>query len=229
MKRHWEKLAAKYDGLQRRERILVLVAALACVAALMNALLLEPLAARKKTLLAQIADDGRQMRQMQQQIQAMLQNSRVDPDAASKARLAEAQERLRAVDAELDAMRHALVAPDRMPQLLEGMLKRHGQLRLLSLKTLPAAGLAESGTAAASAGRDGKAAPVADDFPIFRHGVELTVEGRYLDLLDYLSALERLPWHMLWGKAALKAGDGGISTLTLTVYTLSLDKTWLSL
>lgn len=219
MKRQWDSLAAKYDGLQRRERILVLAAVLVGVVALLNALLLEPMAARKKVLLSQIAGDSRQMQQIHQQTQEMLQRARIDPDAAVKARLAAAQGRLRTVDAEFDGMRHALVAPDRMPQLLEDILGRHGQLRLVSLKTLPAAGLTEAG----------KAAPAADDLPVFRHGVEITVEGRYLDLLDYLAALERLSWHLLWGRAALQAGDGGISTLTLTVYTLSLDQTWLSL
>jgi MSHA biogenesis protein MshJ len=72
------------------------------------------------------------------------------------------------------------------------------------------------------------------DSAVFKHGVEITVEGRYLDLLDYVSQLEQMPWHVLWSKAALNEEQNPAVTwpanrLKLTVYTLSLDKTWLSI
>jgi MSHA biogenesis protein MshJ len=72
------------------------------------------------------------------------------------------------------------------------------------------------------------------DAPVYKHGVEITVEGRYLDLLDYVSDLEQMPWHILWSKAALNEDKNDEITwpanrLKLTVYTLSLDKTWLSI
>ena len=48
------------------------------------------------------------------------------------------------------------------------------------------------------------------------------------DLVAYLVDLEQLPWRMYWGSVNLSAQTYPISRLTLTVYTLSLDKTWLS-
>jgi MSHA biogenesis protein MshJ len=55
-----------------------------------------------------------------------------------------------------------------------------------------------------------------------------------LDLLDYVSQLEQMPWHVLWSKAALNEEQNPAvmwpaNRLKLTVYTLSLDKTWLSI
>lgn len=60
--------------------------------------------------------------------------------------------------------------------------------------------------------------------------MELTVEGSYADLMDYLSSLESLPGpKLLWGGVALKVERHPTVQLTLTVYTLSLDRAWLQL
>ena len=63
---------------------------------------------------------------------------------------------------------------------------------------------------------------------MYKHGVEITVRGAYTDLYDYLIQLEQLPWHMFWGKLNVSTQDYPEITMTITVYTLSLDKTWLS-
>ena len=58
------------------------------------------------------------------------------------------------------------------------------------------------------------------------HGVEVVVEGRYLDLVAYLERLERQPWDLFWGSTQLYA-DYPRSRLKLTLYTLSLERAWL--
>jgi MSHA biogenesis protein MshJ len=62
---------------------------------------------------------------------------------------------------------------------------------------------------------------------IYKHGVRITVRGSYLDLLSYAAALEKLPEQMFWGEAKLSVEKYPDSLFTLTLYTLSLDKTWL--
>ncbi len=64
---------------------------------------------------------------------------------------------------------------------------------------------------------------------LYRHGVEITLQGSYLDMINYMSTLEALPAQLFWGKARLDAGQYPGATLTLTLYTLSLDQKWLTL
>ncbi|MFS2021662.1 hypothetical protein ACEN88_34490, partial [Massilia sp. CT11-108] len=64
---------------------------------------------------------------------------------------------------------------------------------------------------------------------LYRHGVELTVRGSYLDMVDYMQALETLPTQLFWGKAQLDAEAYPNVRLTLTLYTLSLDPKWMKL
>ena len=62
---------------------------------------------------------------------------------------------------------------------------------------------------------------------IYRHGVEITVSGSYLDLLAYLKDLEKLPSQLYWGRLELSALAYPQVTLKLSVYTLSLNLAWL--
>jgi MSHA biogenesis protein MshJ len=101
-------------------------------------------------------------------------------------------------------------------------LKKNGKLKLIELQTLPVKGLLENAS-------EDKNKISKQELPVFKHGVEITIEGNYLDLLDYVAELEKMPWHVLWSKAALNAEHYPDSQLKLTVYTLSLDKTWLSI
>jgi MSHA biogenesis protein MshJ len=64
---------------------------------------------------------------------------------------------------------------------------------------------------------------------LYRHGVQLAVRGNYLDMVDYMSALEAMPARLIWGKADLTVEDYPNARLSITVYTLSLDKKWMKL
>jgi MSHA biogenesis protein MshJ len=55
------------------------------------------------------------------------------------------------------------------------------------------------------------------------------VRGSYLDMVDYMTALESLPTQLFWGKAQLEVEDYPSVRLTLTLYTLSLDEKWMKL
>ncbi|MGV3741841.1 MAG: MSHA biogenesis protein MshJ [Burkholderiaceae bacterium] len=231
MKQHWQKLAEKIDGLSLRERIVifVLLAIVAIVA--FNALLLDPLFAKQKHLSQQVKADQAVIEQMQEQMRQAVKGEQ-DPDAANRARLKEARQQLESMHAQLLEMEKGLVSPERMPALLGDILKRDRRLTLLSLKTLAAAPLTESGnmdSAAAGANGNKPETPGAEIGPVFRHGVEIVVQGTYLDMVQYMDALESMPWQVFWSKAKLQVDEYPQSTLTLTLYTLSLDKKWLNL
>jgi MSHA biogenesis protein MshJ len=84
-------------------------------------------------------------------------------------------------------------------------------------------------SATASAVSPGTAVAPKPGSLLYRHGVEITVRGNYLDMIDYMTALESLPTQLFWGGAKLEVEDYPISRLTLTMYTLSLDPKWLKL
>ena len=62
----------------------------------------------------------------------------------------------------------------------------------------------------------------------FRHGVELTVKGSYLELLQFLVEIEKMPYRIFWAGLDLSAGDFPTATLKIKVFTLSLDRAWMA-
>ena len=58
--------------------------------------------------------------------------------------------------------------------------------------------------------------------------MQISLRGGYPELLRYVSALERMPAQMFWGEVTLSVEQYPYSVLTLTLYTLSQDKTWLT-
>jgi MSHA biogenesis protein MshJ len=244
LKKAWLSLSAKFESLNRRERWMVACALFTAVFASINSLLIGPVLASHKVVNSELAADQTQIQNLTQQISAYTNQAIIDPDATNKQRITELNSRLNTLEAQLSGLQNTLISPDKMPELLRSLLKKNGKLQLIELKTLPTKGLLEvdaidknTFTSPASPTDNNSTKKIdtgKQDSPVFKHGVQITVEGHYLDLLDYVSDLEKMPWHVLWSKAALndELPLGNVwptNRLKLTVYTLSLDKSWLSI
>lgn len=230
LKQRWQNLSERVDAMSLRERALIFLAAVLVLITLVNSLLIDPLLTRQRELSRQIVQTQTQTKALQAQIQVLATAKNADPDAALRARLQQMQQDLASADNALLDFQSGLVSPQQMPSMLEDILLRNRALSLVSLKTLPTQNLAAAVEQAVAAdGQAGPAQPAAPQAGVFRHGVEITVQGSYADLLRYLAAMESSPYRMFWGKAALKADSYPKATLTLTLYTLSLDKAWLTI
>ena len=238
MKRYWERVRAAIDDMSLRERAMIFVAAAFVVIALMEVMLLDPLLARQKILSTQVVQQQEKMKELQAQMQNLLQAKRDDEHSPLRDRLAQLKQQLQQQDGYLQSRRDRLVEPDKMADLLRQVLNKNGRLQLIELQTLPVSLLiekpqADSAAQATAANlpdgqkQDGQKQPGAQK-QIFKHGVRITVRGGYLDLLRYVTALEKMPAQMFWGEASLNVEKYPDGVFTLTVYTLSLDKTWLA-
>ena len=216
MKLDWKTLSDKIDGMSPRQRGLIFAVAASIVVALVSSLLIEPQLAKQKVLSRKTEQQQSEIKSIQAQLQAMAEVRKTDPDAANRAELESLRLQLVQLKASLQVKQQHLIPPDKIAGLLEEILSRNRQLQLISLRNLPAS---------AVTGEEEQAAAVEKEF--FKHGIEMTVSGSYFDLLDYMVQLEKLPWQMFWGQASLVVETYPISRMTLTLYTLSLDKAWL--
>jgi MSHA biogenesis protein MshJ len=243
MKQIWLRYAAKIDALGLRERILVFLGAVAILIELVNVTMLSQQFAKEAELSRQIKEDQSQIAGIQAEIRTALENFNHNPNSAKRAQLNQIKGQLTQMGASLQDMQKGLVSPDKMTAMLEDIFKQNGKLRLVSLRTLPATGLTEGeahdgkdavkdaakDAAKPASGATGKAGAHGAADLVYKHGVEIVVEGNYLDLVAYMTALEGLPWQIYWGKAKLTVDESFKPSLTLTLYTLSLDKKWLNI
>lgn len=231
----WIRFSTKLDAMTLRERAMVFVAVVASVLFLLYTVSVEPLLNQQKMLRMQVKQQQNQISGIDMEITAMAQGFVVDPDAATRAKLTAVQHEIETTSAGLMAVQKGLVAPDKIAPLLDHLLRGNGKLRLMSMKTLPVAGLNEAMQPATQAGGAAPVAPATGAQPpkprelLYRHGVEIVLQGSYLDMVSYMEALESLPVQLFWGKAKLDAQQYPNSRLTLTLYTLSLDPKWMKL
>jgi MSHA biogenesis protein MshJ len=223
VKRHWERIAEKIDALSLRERGLVFFSLALVVLGLLYSTLIRPVVEQQRVISRSISQQESQIRVSNQQLGVLITSRREDPDAANRRRLEDLKRRIAETQQGLAQRQSTLIAADRMAGLLEELVARNGNLDLVGLKSLPPTRVGGEG---AGAKQGGPATPRREE-AIFRHGVEVTVQGGYFDLLEYVRQLERLPTQLLWGKVDLSVGDYPKVTMKLTLYTLSLDRAWL--
>lgn len=227
---------AKFDALSQRERKLIAVAVLGGAALIGWATMVDPANSRLALAERSLAEQRAQVVTLRRQI-AMLQSNDLTPEARGRAELADLKKQLNSLHERYNALGGSLVPPQRMAGLLGDMIGNTDGLRLVSVRTLPLASALEKKESAAGAttkavvagpalaAANSSGAPVG----LFKHGVEIKLEGSYVALADYLTRLEKSPQKLLWGSVALSAENHPKLLLTLTVHTLSVDRTWLIL
>ena len=223
MQAQLDKVVARVDGMSLRERALIFAASAFMVVSLIDSLFLEPLLVKQKMLSAQVVQQQEKMKEAQSRIAALLQAKQADANSPQRERIRVLRQQIADGDAYLQDRRDKLVPPEKMAQLLEQVLNKNDRLKLVALNTLPVNLLIEPSPDASA----GQAAGL--ERQIYKHGVKITVRGSYADLLQYLTALEKLPTQMYWGVAKMDVVQHPTVELTLTLYTLSLDKTWLQI
>ena len=205
--RQW---ADRFNDLALRERAMIFGASAVVVVALFSTFVLDPLIREQQELSRQLVEQDGRVRAIQESMQALAANRMQDPDTAARQRNEDLTRELAALEEEVArAEARQVVQPPQVPRLLEDLLAGNRRLQLVSLRSLA------------------PVAAVGSKEPIYKHGVELVLRGSYLDLLGYVSDLERLPWRLYWGDAVLNAEGYPVLQLTLTVYTLGTDRVWM--
>lgn len=235
MKAGLQPLMARFDALSARERGLLAAALLAGVIFVMWTALIEPDRTRTRIAEQNIAAQQVQSQLLQTKI-AVLQSPDKSPEVLARAELDSLKKQLGETGERLATLESVLVSPQRMTGLLESMIGGRSGLRLLSLRTLPVQPVLENKEKEGGVKNDGakasagpmKSGTAVEAGGLFKHGVELRLEGSYADLADYLRRLEQQPQKLLWSNVSLVAEKQARLVLTLTVFTLSLDRTWLA-
>ena len=170
----WARLAARVNALSLRERFLLFVVLVSLLGAATNLFFIAPLVSLQKARVAQIdrgsAASEEQLGRLQLDILARRQA--VGAELAAKATSVQAE--IDAVDREIAQLSQAGSEAAALPAMLKRVLRRSDKVALLRVS--PAADAAAApGTAMAS--------PQAS-------GLDITLAGGYLDLMEYLASLE---------------------------------------
>ncbi len=215
-----KNLTDRLDRLTPRERGLILFALLALLLIPWYAFYLEPSQARAKAIQKSIGQQKGQVAELEAQAEAILALHRQDPDQENRRRAEQLKKELEQLHGGLGKLTLDLIPPREMPKVLEEVLTRTSTLRLVRLGKLETTPLL--GSAAETAEETSGWGP-----NLYRHTLQMELEGSYLDTLSYLKSLEQLPRSLFWDNMEIEILRYPKARITLTVHTLSLKEGWI--
>ena len=202
----------KIDALSVRERVLVLLTALVLIAAAWHTLLMQPLQQRAAQTRAELSALEQRIVAANQNLEEQILQLAGGGDE-QRTRIASLRQRIDEINATLGNHAAELIDPSEMAQVLEGVLKEQSRLTLVRIRNTTPESL--------SADED------PDAVTFYRHGLEIEVEGSYAACVEYLDAIEALPWRLYWQVLELDVLEYPRNRIRLEVGTLSLDEEWI--
>ena len=115
--------------------------------------------------------------------------------------------------------------------LIKGFISANAGLTLMSLKTLPvvmfytpAQKSSTSGTAVPNQTLPNQTLPnqtLEVQKNIYKHGIEVSVKGKYMALLSYMEHMQNYPKRLFWSEAKLDVSAYPEAVLSLVIYSLN--------
>ncbi|MBU1284017.1 MAG: type II secretion system protein M [Gammaproteobacteria bacterium] len=221
------KWLQRWQGLATRERWLTYGVGLALLGMLYVLLIGDPLSVRlaKQQSSWQLAEERRVAAEIARQ--ELQQRIDADPNLQYRSALLAASASREALVQQIDQYTAELVTPQKMQTVLQELLRKQPQLRVLGMSSFSEpVQLAPVEPAAAPAASNDAPSPAA--VTLYRHGLELQLEGGYFDLLNYLQAVQASGWQLNWDNLDYQVGEAGPSkaSIRLKLYTLSRHAGW---
>lgn len=214
-----EKPFAKFDQLSLRERALTAGAVLVALIMIWTMAVFDPLSKKENYLSSEIITSQDAIATA---VQSMTDLETSDPTSVALAKEKQLEAQLRDINTQLASRSGGLIEPERMVQVIHDVLSKQRGIMLISLQNKPVTSLIQPAPAA-----EGSTEPAPVASGPYVHPVELIVEGQYLDVLEYLRALEALPWRFNWKILELTTKTYPINRVRIELSTLSMDTEWI--
>jgi MSHA biogenesis protein MshJ len=225
MNKMMEKLEAiqqKIDGLNQRERILLLVTAVVVMVMLLQVLLIDPVLDERKKLTLKNQQLSSNLKQQKNEKTILKAQLNAGINRAKINQREKLQSELEQLNKTIDDSLIAMIAPRLMPEVLEQMLSETKGLKLLSLENKPVIALVEQ-----QISKNGQLQNGADKKALYNHSFVLKLSGNYMNAIQYFEKLSQLPWNFHWDDMHYKVDQYPNATITLEVHTVSMSEEWI--
>jgi len=215
------------DARVKRERILLLLTALAVVFMLWNLILANPMEAKRVKLQDELKAQMTERQSLTLQITNLSLAAATGPEAQRQQQITQLQRMLTELDKTLAEQSQALIPASQLPAALEAVLTQLKGMELVSIATQPVEELALQ---VPSTLDSATAKPATDKVTeqqragVYKHVVLVTLKGSYFDLLGLLQQLENLPWRFYWEALDYTVDQYPRAQVELKVYTLSAEE-----
>ena len=218
MKSQLQPLFEKFDALNERERIMILLLSVVAIIIVFVEFVISPVNQKYDVIDKQIVSLQTQTKQLESQFITLNSKKTRDPDFQEKQKIRLLNEQIANLNVSLKEKMLGLIEPKQMAKVLEVVLAQNTDLKLERVQSMGAVPLSPI---KAKEGED------AHELGIYQHGMQIEFKGSYLSTLKYLRALDDLPWNFYWDVLELNVDKYPLSTIVITVHTLSFHEGWI--
>ena len=209
-----------------RERVLLTVTTVVLLMFVVWELAVAPVLASNSRLQTQLQGLSQQQESLLEQQQTLNDRLSSDPSQQLRDRLASRQARLDRLDAELADTTGKLIAPRAMVRLLQDILAAQDELELVTVELLAPTPIFDERPEPTGDAEQADAEAASEPL-LYAHDVELVIRGGYVDVVDYIKALEGMDDRLGWVSLDYRMLEYPDNEIRIRVRTLSLDQAWL--
>ena len=230
-----ETIRTQYGALNKRMKRVVWSGIVAIIYLVIDTAIIQPLMEEYSEVTKQIEQAKAETKLLGMGILKLENKTGISSNLSTDQQIQQFKEKIKQLDRKIETAASRFVDPEEMVKFVEHVLTETRGVKLVSLGKLPVERISRRIVDTPPVQKaDTKAAidKVVNNssnskYNIYRHGMRVSVKGRYGDLLRYLEKLETTPWQMSWNSAMLKTEEYPNSELSIVIHTLSLDETWL--
>lgn len=217
--------AERYEAFTLRERGLIALGIIVVVFMLWDNLLLEPQKNQQKRIVAEMHSINQETDALNKQIKemsAVLQGGKAEH---INARTREVNALLSKLKQQQKDLTVEFIQPAQMAGVLRDLLHEESGLVLTKLESLGAEPLfpVDEGDKT----ENEKHTKRLHQSEIYKHSLRIVFEGDYFKTLNYLRALEGMPWRLYWDNVEYQVTKYPKASVAITVHTLSLHEGWI--
>ena len=222
---HWHRLSEQVNQRSLRERVMLLGTMLVVVYFLITGLITPWLETMRKNQEQALSVAQAKLLAYREETRNIENRYLSRTRESYQQRLDQLVARISRVDASLANLTDSLVGPAEMPDLIREILSGRHHLELVQLKNLPPEPLFRKDKKPDDSNDDQTSA--LPEGLIYKHGMLIELSGRFNDIVGFLDALEHNRHKVLWQEMTVHSDTAPLSTVSLFIYTLSLEPKWL--
>jgi len=231
MNQQWQEGSENFLKLTIREQYLILITGLVAIFFIIFYVFIDDKIASNTSVsknIVQLSSSNQSLKISVLELQAALQG---DPNEETRKKIIQYEAKLAKVDTRLLTLTSNLMSPIQMRYALLDLLKFEKGVSLLSFELLGVQPLLSNSSpnpeldSTLNTNEDSiNSNENSAGLNLYRHGIKIKLSGRYFDLRDYLTQLEKLPWKFFWQDFNFKLTEYPNSELEIEMYSLGTKK-----
>lgn len=224
-------LAQRFNERNQRERLIILVATVILLYTAWDYLFFQPLSKQLEQTESTF-DAQKDERSKTQTVISKLQVNRTEDTVKKlKQEIHQLEKQVASATESIELFSTSFIASNEMVDVLKNLLTKETGLTLLTLKNIPiqANSLTAKQIPAGQQAEQQSGHPPGDDpetLKTYKHTFVMELSGSYLNALNYLQAIEKLPWRIALDSVTYSNQPSTPGLIRIQLHTISLSEGW---